>query len=333
MSVSAPPVAPHELIWGITTSVVSARALHLVATLRVADHIDAEAVGAGELESLWGVDAGAIDRVLRLLVTQGIFARQGGAYVHTDASRLLRSDHPMSMSGYARMMGLPVFWASFAHMDHSLRTGAPSINLVDPGGVWAYLQSHPDDAGVFREAMVAKAQADIAGILGAYDFGAFPTIADIGGGRGHLLEALLEENPSALGVLFDLPGVIAALDPAPQRLTRTAGDFFADPLPRADAYILMEVLHDWGDAEASKILGAVHEAAPAGSTLLIIENVLGDVATDPRGHILDIIMLTFTGGRERTVDQFDILLKEAGFRRGSVIETSGPMRIVETVAV
>src|SRR5215217_1795672 len=118
MSVSAPPVAPHELIWGITTSVVSARALHLVATLRVADHIDAEAVGAGELASLCGVDAGALDRVLRLLETQRIFARQGGAYIHTDASRLLRSDDPRSLSGYARMMGLPVLWVNIAHMHH-----------------------------------------------------------------------------------------------------------------------------------------------------------------------------------------------------------------------
>jgi hypothetical protein len=182
--------------------------------------------------------------------------------------------------------------------------------------------------------MTAKAQADIAAILGGYDFGAFPTIADIGGGRGHLLEAILEANASARGVLFDLPGVIDSLGPAPQRLTRITGDFFADPLPPADAYVLMEVLHDWGDAEAVKILSAIHEAASAGgATLLIIENVLGGAAADARGHILDVIMLTVTGGRERTVNQFDTLLDQAGFRRRSVLETSGPMRIVEAVTV
>jgi C-methyltransferase len=333
MSVSSPVVAPHELLWGITNSVVSARALHLVAELRVADHVGTEPVRAKELAVLCGVDAGALERVLRLLVTQGIFALQGDAYVHTDASRLLRTDHPTSMSGFARMMGLPVMWAALAHMDHSVRSGAPALELADPNGLWGYLQSHPDDARVFGEAMMAKAQADIAAILGGYDFGSFATIVDVGGGRGHLLEALLEAHPAAQGVLFDLPSVIDELDPVPRRMTRTAGDFFADPLPRADAYVLMEVLHDWGDPEAAKILASVHDAAPSGATLLIIENVLGSEITDVRGHLLDVIMLTFTGGRERTLDQFDVLLATGGFRLGSMIETSGPMRIVEAVAV
>jgi C-methyltransferase len=333
MSVSGPTLAPHELIWGITNSVVAARALHLVAALRVADHIDAEVVSAEDLAALVGVDAGALDRVLGLLVTQGVFARHGGGYVHTDASQLLRSDHPMSMSGFARMMALPVMWSAMTNMDHSVRTGAPALELTDPNGLWGYLQSHPEDAGVFGEAMMAKAQADIAAIVGSYDFGGFATIADIGGGRGHLLQALLEAHPSAAGILFDLPGVIDTLESAPPRLTRTGGDFFADPLPRAEAYVLMEVLHDWDDQEAAAILAAVHDAAPAGATLLIIENVMGADSVDARGHILDVIMLTFTGGRERTADQFDMLLANAGFRPHSVIETASPMRIVEATAV
>lgn len=333
MSESAPPALPHELIWSITNSVVTGRALHLVAALRVADHIDSEPVGVEKLASLCGADPGALDRVLRLLVTQGIFAGHPDGYAHTEASRLLRTDHPMSMSGFARMMGLPVMWSAMSNMDHSVRTGAPSLELADPQGLWGYLQSHPDDAAVFGEAMMAKAQADIGAILQSYDFGAYSTIADVGGGRGHLLHAVLEAHPSAHGLLFDLPGVIEALEPAPQRLSRSPGDFFVDPLPRADAYVLMEVLHDWDDHEAAKILAAVHAAAPAGATLLIIENVLGEAASDVRGHIRDVIMLTFTGGRERTVDQFDNLLDQADFRRRSVVETSGPMRIVEAVVV
>lgn len=330
MSVAARPVAPHELIWDITNAVVTSRALHLVAGLRLADHVDGEAVSAHDLASRCGVDVAALDRVLQLLVTQGIFARQDDGYVHTDASRLLRSDHPMSMSGFARMMALPVMWDAMTNMDHSVRTGAPALELADPGGLWGYLHAHPADAGVFGEAMMAKAQADIAGILGGYDFGAFPTIADIGGGRGHLLEAVLAANPSARGILFDLPGVVDVLDPAPPRLTRTAGDFFTDPLPAADAYVLMEVLHDWDDRDAAKILSAVHDAAPAGATLLIIENVLGGDAVDARGHVLDVIMLTFTGGRERTVEQFDVLLAGAGFRHQSLVcQVPGSMDTVK----
>src|SRR5215217_7294928 len=121
MSESAPPALPHEVIWSNTNSVVTGRALHLVAALKVADHIEAETVSIEKLASMCGVDPGALDRVLRLLVTQGIFARQQDGYAHTEASRLLRTDHPMSMSGFARMMGLPVMWSAMSNMDHSVR--------------------------------------------------------------------------------------------------------------------------------------------------------------------------------------------------------------------
>ena len=95
--------------------------------------------------------------------------------------------------------------------------------------------------------MTAKAAADIAAVLGAYDFARFDTIADVGGGRGHLLRAVLNVVPEAHGILFDLPAVTDALDLDPDRLTAHPGDFFVDPLPTADAYVLMEVIHDWPD--------------------------------------------------------------------------------------
>jgi O-methyltransferase len=110
---------------------------------------------------------------------------------------------------------------------------------VHPGGFWAYLQERPDEAVIFGQAMQARAMADIAAILGAYEFAGFTTIADIGGGRGHLLRAVLEAAPAAHGVLFDLPDVVAALDFEHERLAPQGGDFFADPLPGADAYVLM----------------------------------------------------------------------------------------------
>jgi len=116
------------------------------------------------------------------------------------------------------------------------------------------------------------------------------------------------------------------------RLTGRPGDFFVDPLPSADAYILMEVIHDWPDAEAAAILEAVRRAASPGARVLIIENVLVDVGADPRGHTLDVIMLTVTGGRERTGNELGELLMGAGFAPSAVIDTSGPLRIVEGIA-
>jgi C-methyltransferase len=324
---------PREIIWTTTNGLVAARCLHAVADLGVADHIGAEAVDAAELARLCGADAEALDRVLRLLATQGIFEVVDGGFRHTPASELLRSDHPMSMRAYPRMMNLPVMTGAFAGLDHSLRTGAPAAETVEPRGFWAYFETRPDEARIFGEAMTARAAADIAAIRDAYDFSRFGTIADIGGGRGYLLRAVLDATPGARGVLFDLPPVVAALDFEHERLTTRAGDFFADALPAADAYVLMEVVHDWPDEECVAILSAIRRAAEPGATVLVVENILREDEPDPHGRILDIVMLAVTGGRERTPRQVGALLERAGFTLGPVVDTAGPMRIAEATAV
>jgi hypothetical protein len=269
-----------------------------------------------------------------VLAAHGIFEDDGGGFRHTPASRLLRSDHPTSLRAFAAMMDLPVFTGAFAELEHSLRTGSPAIETVEPKGVWAYLQDHPDQARTFDRGMTAKAAADIAAIVGAYDFGGFSTIADIGGGRGHLLRAILEAAPTAEGVLFDQPDVIEALDFDHDRLTRRAGDFFADPLPAADAYVLMEVIHDWPDAESVAILRAIRAAAATGAKVLVVENLLlPEDGAGARGQSLDIVMLAMTGGRERTAQRLSELLRSSGFGDPTVIPTEGPLRIVEAPAV
>ncbi|MDQ3720749.1 MAG: hypothetical protein M3350_08230 [Actinomycetota bacterium] len=304
-----------------------------MAELGVADAVGYEPVSAQELAAACGADADALERALRLLAAHGVFEREGGGFRQTPASELLRSDHPMSMRAFARMMGLPVVSATFGRLEHSIRTGLPAVETVEPDGFWAYLQDHPDEARVFGEAMTAKAAADIAAILNAYDFSRFATIADIGGGRGHLLGAVLDAVPSVQGVLFDLPAVIDALDFEHERLRPQAGDFFVDPLPAADAYVLMEVIHDWPDAESLAILSAIRCAAAPGAKVLVIESVLTDERPDPRGQTLDLIMLAVTGGRERTATELNELFDRAGLRDGTVVETAGPLRIVEATTV
>ena len=330
---SVPSLLPHETVWAITNSLVSSRCLQVIAEHGVADHIDGTSVAVDELARRCGTQPEALDRLLRLLAAQGIFCLRDGGWAHTEASRFLRSDHPASMRPFVRMIGLPVFWSSFGALDHSLTTGAPALETIESNGLWGYLQAHPEEAQVFEQAMTAKAHADVAALLDAYDFRPFPVIADIGGGRGHLLRAILDAVPTARGILFDLPAVIASLEPSPPSLTYRSGDFFVDALPRADAYILMEVLHDWADPEATAVLRAIRSAASPGATALIVEGILPDEGHDARVHTLDVVMLSITGGKERSARQLGDLLHDAGFRLTTVAETSGPMRIVEAIAV
>jgi hypothetical protein len=132
------------------------------------------------------------------------------------------------------MMGLPSYWKMFEALEHSVRTGAAAADVVTPGGAWEYLKEQPEQARIFDEAMIAKAHAQIPGIVGAYDFSRFKSIADIGGGHGHLVRAVLQAVPSAEGILFDLPHVIDEAAPS-ERLGFQAGNFFEDRLLACDA--------------------------------------------------------------------------------------------------
>jgi hypothetical protein len=324
---------PHEQIWTLTNANVPAVCLHLAAELGVADRVGDDPVPIADLAAALEADPDALDRVLSLLAAHGIFERTADGFAHTPASRLLRSDHEMSIRAFPRMSGLPVFATVFANLEHSVRTGAPAIETIEPGGLWAYLRDRPDEQRVFADAMSARAAGDIAAIIDAYDFGRFATIADIAGGYGHLLAAVLDTAPAARGVLFELPGVVAGLAVDHERLTATAGDFFTDPLPSADAYLLMEILHDWPDRDCREILAAVRRAAEPGARLLVLEEILGDRGRDPDGHTLDVIMLAVTGGRERTIEELDGLFAASGFSPGRTIDTRSRLRIVETTAI
>jgi hypothetical protein len=174
---------------------------------------------------------------------------------------------------------------------------------------------------------------DVASVVKAYDFSGFKVVGDIGGGRGHLLRAVLDATPNAKGILFDLPHVLGQASAATERLTIQGGDFFKDALPACDAYMLMNVIHDWTDADAVRILKAIRKAAPATAKLLLIESLLPEKPEPHPVYMLDIVMLAVVGGRERKRSEYEALFGEAGFRLERVIPTGSGMDIIEAVPV
>lgn len=333
---SAPPplpglASPHDVLRRMTTGWVLTRALQVVADLSVADALGEAPATAASLAATTGSHPEALERVLRLLAGEGVFAVDGaGMASHTPASRLLRADHPQSLKPFVRMMGLPFIRAASEHFNHSVRTGQPATNVFAPAGMFPYLGKHPDEARVFGEAMTAKGHAQVAGVLAAYDFSGLDVIGDIGGGRGHLIAAILERAPHARGVLFDQAHVTAEVAGlASERLALVSGDFFTDTLPSCDAYVLMEVIHDWADEEAEAILRAVRAAAPPHAVLLLVEDIVPDAPGPHWAGMVDIVMLTVTGGLQRTAREYGALLARCGFRMERVVETPTGISIVE----
>lgn len=321
---------PVATIMQITNAHAAARCLQAVANLGVADALGETPKSAEALAEAAGVDGDALNRVLRLLSSFGIFSESGGKYAHTESSRLLRSDHPHSMRSFSRMIGLDLNWQAYGDLEHTIRTGKPASEKIVPGGLWKYYESHPDKARIFNEAMEGKSQAQIDPVLNAYDFSPVRTIADIGGGKGHLLRAILAAHPGIEGVLFDLPHVVAEAPAAP-RLRTHGGDFFKDRIPEADAYLLGDVIHDWNDSDSHAILENIARSAKPGARVLLIETLLPD---DPGPHwakVLDIHMMTFLGGRQRDKAEFASLFEATGFSFGRVVETGAPVSVVEGV--
>jgi hypothetical protein len=303
--------------------------LHVAAAFGVADAIGEEPADPRAIASRIGVDESALRRILRLLAAHGVFEERADGYVHNAASRLLRNDHPESMRAYVRMGGIPAFWEPYTELGMTVQTGRPSR---DWRALLAYLDEHRDEAEIFNAAMVAKSRAVLPALVEAYDFDRFDVITDIGGGRGHLLSAVLESAPRARGILFDLPHVVAEAAAARSpRLEIAAGDFFADAPPTADLYLLMDLLHDWRDEDAAKILASVRRAAAPHARVLIIETLVPEASGPHFGKTLDVIMLAVTGGRERSRIEYGALLERSGFRLERVLPTGSEYSIVEAV--
>ncbi|MFC3076708.1 methyltransferase [Phenylobacterium terrae] len=323
---------PFVAIQDLSAGYFASRCLHVVAELGVADALDEAGMRVERLAEQTGADPDALARILRLLQTHGVFGLQDGVVTHTPASRLLRSDDPRSLRDFTRMFGLTLNWRSAELLLEAVRTGTAAAPRAFEGGFWARLEQHPEEARIFDSAMTAKAMGQVGAITAAYDFSGFRHVVDVGGGQGHLIRAILRACPEVRGTLFDLPHVVEAARGGGDeggRLAFQGGDFFKDRLPEADAYILMEIIHDWADAPAAEILAGVRASAPAGAKLLIIETEVPEGPGPDWSKTLDIVMLTLFAARQRTAEEYRVLLEGQGFEIRRAIDTGAGISVFE----
>lgn len=322
-------LSPLDLLRQSASAFMLSRSLQLVAESAVADALGEEPATEAALAKATGLHAQSLGRVLSLLAAHGIFEHRGdGQFAHNTLSRMLRTDHPKSLRSLVRLMGLPSIWKAAQNLEAAIKTG-----VVDPHEFWNSLDDDPHARQIFNDAMTAKAMAQIGATVAAYDFSQFRSIADIGGGKGHLLRAILAASPASKGVLFDLPRAIeSAAGLASERLMLCPGDFFRDNLPVCDAYVLMEVIHDWPDDESRAILKAVRRSAPAHGKLLLIEALVTDQPGPDWPKTMDILMLGLFGGAQRTRTEYQALLTDSNFRLDRVIDIGGGFSIVEASA-
>jgi 2-polyprenyl-3-methyl-5-hydroxy-6-metoxy-1,4-benzoquinol methylase len=327
--------SPSQQIMRLGLGFAVSQALRVVIELGIADLMAGGKQSVDELAAATGSDADALYRVMRLLAPEGVFHEIRPRHFElTEVGSVLRSDRP-GPRDFVHMMNCEAYLA-FAELSHSVRTGAPSFEKVFGSPRFDWLSQHPEQAALFQRAMVALGQGSNEAVAEAYDFTPFKRIVDVGGGHGQLLSQILARNPHLSGVLFDLPsGVASARKGAGGALPRTefvAGDFF-EGVPAADVYVIKKVIHDWNDERAAAILKNCRKAMLPGGKVLLAETLVPPGDAPDQIKSIDVVMLAVTGGLERTEAQYARLFDAAGLRLDRVIETRGPISIIEASAV
>lgn len=337
MSPPAPP--PAAALMQIVYGPFVARCVWAMAELGVPDLLAAQPRTAEGVAQALGLAVDPTERLLGAMHALGVTARDAaGRWTNGPLGELLRSGVPGSVRDYVRYAwNLPLLRAWDRVLD-VLRTGEPAFALANGAPFFEYAQKTDRAFGAsFDAAMTSLAAPTVAPVAAALRADRFARLVDVGGGAGRQLAAVLAAAPALRGTLFDLPEVVAGAPPilaehgVADRCEIAGGSFF-DAVPSgADAYLMRTVLHDWGDAEASRILARVAEAAPKGARLFLVEMVLPDGAEPHPGRMVDLHMMVALGGRERSLRSWRELLAGAGFSLVEVRPGAGPLSVLEAL--
>src|SRR5271163_460897 len=233
------PAAMMEMIIATWTS----QAVTVAAELGVADALAEGPLPIDELAARVGADADALGRLLRALISRGIFRhRRDGRYELNSLAGTLRSDAPISMTWAAQFYGSREQRERWTLMVDSIRTGRTVVPALRGKESFDYFAGQPELAELFNQTMTSVSELTDGPVVAGYDFSAYPTIVDVGGGHGPLLAAILAAAPDSRGVLYDLPGVVASApkllceNKVADRVRIAAGSFFDSVPGGGDAY-------------------------------------------------------------------------------------------------
>lgn len=333
-------VPPPAAMMGLITGYWISQAVGAVAQLGVADGLTDGPRGSDELAQVVGADPRALYRVLRLLASIGVFAENPpGSFGLTPLGETLRSDAPGSVRNFAITETAPGHWLPWGRLLESVKTGQPMARAALGMDLFDWYAQDPEEAGFFNAAMGNLSALAAGELVRVYDFSPVRTVADVGGAHGVLLAAVLQANPAARGILFDLPHVIETakevLDAQglADRCELVSGDFFEAVPAGADLHLLKQILHDWNDEQSTRLLSNCHRSLTAGGKLLLVEMVIPPDNRPSPALAMDLNMLVLLGGRERTEEEYRRLLDGAGFRLEQVIPTHSPFSVIEATRV
>lgn len=305
--------------------------------LELFTHLGASAMTAEELRQGLKLSARAVPDFTDALLALGFLQRDGNGpsarYRNTpETAAFLDKKSPAYIGGILEMANarLYPFWAD---LGEALRTGKPQNEIKHTGEpMFARLYADPKRLEQFMGAMSGASAGNFRALATNFDFSRFKTLCDVGGATGQLSCMVAAAHPGIRCTSFDLPVVepiarraIAAAG-LRDRVTAASGDFFKDPLPRADVITMGMILHDWDLDNKRKLIGKAYEALPRGGALIVIEALIDDARRQNAfGLLMSLNMLIeFGNAFDYTAADFEGWCREAGFVRFDRLPLAGP---------
>ena len=312
----APAPLPVRILEGLLGGLDQA-ALVALCRAGVPEHLE----GPTEIPSLaadLGVAPDRLERLLRYAATRGwVRLDRRGRVRPTPVIEFLRRDHPSGWRAWVEFMSGPEVARSLGALADGLAADGDPFASANGAPFFAWMAAHPDRHVAFDAAMATGGRMHGLVLARALDWRDSRRVCDVGGGTGALLATLLTAHPHLEGVLVELPEVAARAQAHP-RLDVQGGDAFAAVPDGCDTYLLVNVVHDWDDGAAIRLLANIAAALPdePAARVVIVEGRLHERPRDDIASRTDLLMLALTpGGHERTPEQFDALARAAGLRR------------------
>lgn len=330
--------SPRDELYRLIAGFWTTQAIHVVVRLRIPDLLASGSRTADELAAETGTHARSLFRLLRALSSSDVFREEAEhRFALTPLSECLLSTNAVSLSSLAWMRG-DWQYRAWGDLLHNVQTGETAFDHVFGESLFEFLRHNPEDAAIFDQGMVGVHGRETEAMLAAIDFSDIRVLADIGGGNGSVLAAVLAKNPSLRAILFDRADVIERAKVnllqagVADRVQFIVGDFFRSVPSGADAYFLRHIIHDWDDQQATTILNNCRAAMPANGRLLLAEFVLPDGPGAFHGKWFDLAMMVVTGGQERTESEYRKLLDACGFAWRRVVSTASELSVIEATA-
>lgn len=330
----APPVQLMQMLFGFAAS----RAIGFTAEMGIADLLKDAPKTADELSQQTKMHPRSLYRVMRACASVGVFTEDSeNRFSLTPLAEPLLSDAPGSLRAFATMITTDWQFETWAHLPYSVQTGKPAFDKVHGMSSFDYFWSHDKAGKVFNDAMTSNSAFSCAAVIDAYDFSTISTLVDVGGGHGLLLASILKKYPKMKGILFEMPAIAneakALIDSygVADRCERMGGDFFKSVAAVGDACIMKHIIHDWNDEQCITILKNCRNAMQAGAKVLVVEMVIPEGNEPSIGKFLDLQMLLYLTGCERTEAEYKLLFDKAGFELTRIVPTMSPFSIIEGI--